>query len=99
DLVQRLQVLADALVQLHRRQRGVGTDARVQVAQYLAERQAVGVEQVRCRFDVVQHRAERGEPLRTGGAQQRIELRGDRVALLQSLVEQLLADAGGGGTV
>ncbi len=47
DFIEGVQVFADALVQLHRRQRGIGADALVQVAQDFAERQAIGVEQLR----------------------------------------------------
>ncbi|MCW0416725.1 hypothetical protein NB689_002479 [Xanthomonas sacchari] len=99
DLVERFQVFADALVQLDRRQRGVLADAHLPVGENLAECQAVGVVQVRRRFDVVQQAADRGEALRVGQRQQRIKLLGQRLAALQALVEQLLADAAGGLSV
>ncbi|MNT01936.1 hypothetical protein D3C72_1364230 [compost metagenome] len=99
DLVQRLQVFANALVQLHRRQRGISADAFVQITQHLAERKAIGIEQFRRRLDVIQHRAQGSEALRAATTQQRVELRGNGAALFQAIVEQLLADAGGGGAI
>ncbi|MNM80233.1 hypothetical protein D3C81_921980 [compost metagenome] len=99
DLIERFQILADALVQLHCRQRRIRTDALMQVAQDFTERQAIGVVQLRRGFDVIQHRAQRGEALWAGAAQQRVELRGDGQALLQAVMEQLLANAAGRGAV
>ncbi|MNI22988.1 hypothetical protein D3C73_765550 [compost metagenome] len=71
----------------------------MQITQHFAERQAIGIEQFRRRLDVIQHRAQGSEALRAATTQQRVELRGNGAALFQAIVEQLLADAGGGGAI
>lgn len=99
DLVQCLQILTDTLVEFHRRQCGVAADARMQIAQHFGKRQAVGIEQIRCRFHLVQHCSNRREPACLLGSQNGVERRGAAFALLEIFVEQLLFQAAGSGTI
>ncbi|MCF5942434.1 hypothetical protein L2249_03570 [Xanthomonas perforans] len=86
-------------MQFHRRQCRVTADARMQIAQHLGKCQAVGIEQIRRRFHLVQHCGNRREPARVLGSENRVQRCGNAFALLQVFVKQLLAHAAGGGAI
>ena len=99
DLGQCGQVLFHALAQLDRRQRGIGRQAVVQVAQHLDKGQPIGVIQPGVGFDVIQQAGQHRHPLRPAAVQQCSKPVGHGAALFQRLMEQLLANRGGGGAV
>nr|WP_228729410.1 hypothetical protein [Xanthomonas euvesicatoria] len=86
-------------MQFHRRQCRVAADARMQIAQHLGKCQAVGIEQIRRRFHLVQHCGNRREPACILGSQNRVQRCGNAFALLQVFMKQLLAHAAGGGAI
>lgn len=92
DLGQRVEVFADALVQLDGRQRAVARDHALQAAQDLAEGQAIGIEQVAVGFDQIEQGADLCKALRIARRGDAFEQRFDVGAALDVLVEQALPD-------
>ncbi len=98
DLVEGVDVVADALVQADRAERRVAGHVDLQAREQVAEREAVGVEQRRVALDVVQHRPERRRRI-VAGPGDRVEHRLGLVDVLAVGVEDRLPDLVGCGAL